>query len=194
MIFNIVIAAHVAGLLHMARGSGLSKHGGVYNLIAKAPTVVAMGCLMWLLTGSWEHSLSYFANFYLVLLMGTGFLMIAFREHDGGADIINERDEFPPIDNLVDLIVPEVITNADARRWSVWFGTFVGLCAYPNFILTSYLADWSIVPLLFGVPVLGYGLFAGAMRYIKNTNVWAIVEYGWAVNYLLCSALAWHYG
>jgi hypothetical protein len=187
---NLFIVTHLAGFIHLARGSGISKEKGIYRVFSKAPAVIIMGGLMYLYTSSWQFSLIYFLNFYLVLLLGTGFLMIAFKEQ-GGIDLIENKDEYKPIDTILDLYFGKINTEADARRYSVWMGTIYGLLAYISFILYSANLNWNFMPLLLGIPVLGYGLLAGAMRYIKKTNVWGIVEYSWAATYTLMSALTW---
>lgn len=191
MIIKTLIAAHIAGFINAARGSGLSKEGGISAIFSKLAAVAALAGLMYIVTQDIGATVAYAVNFYFVLLMGTGFLMIAFKEK-GGANLINSKDEFKPIDMLVDMIVGDVVTEADARRYAVWLGTLFGLVGYMQFIAVSSAYGGSLWPLIIGLPVLSYGLIAGAMRYIAGTNVWRIVEYLWAALYIACSIFS-HY-
>lgn len=161
------------GALNALRGSGLAKGEAITKfLFSKYVIVGYFFLLVFLVTKSHILAGLFIAPILFQYLTGTGGLMQAFTN-----DKIDAK-EFKPFDFLADVIVRKpILTLEKARKWGVWYGTFTGIVFYFPFIT---FGDY-----LQGLPMLGLGLYCGALRYFKNSNGWRFIEFSYYLMYSL---------
>ncbi len=165
----IYISAFLIGALNALRGSNFSE-GKWYDIFFTKWLVLGYIFLLAFINLTLLFSLVFITPILFWFATGTG------GNHQAFTDGIINPKEFAPFDWVATLLTDKEIDSlGDARKWGVWYGSLIGLVFYLPFLaLEKYFI---------GLPLLGLGLYCGALRYFNHPYKWQFIEFGYLFLY-----------